>query len=78
MTVEKKEVDMKKKKRSLKFLFLTCLIVYLGIISFSTLAFANYAAEAEQLVEKSRFTFQNFASDPNMAVFLDLAKKARP
>ena len=40
-------------------------------------AFADDASEAQQLVEKARLTFENFAGDPNMGTFRDLVKQAK-
>jgi lipid-binding SYLF domain-containing protein len=65
------------KKRSLKFFFMAGLIVFLSKGIFCPPAFADYATEAEQLVVKAQLTLQNFASNPNMAAFLKLAKEAK-
>ena len=38
---------------------------------------ADEAIEARQLVEKARFTLENFVADPNMAALRDLLKNAK-
>jgi lipid-binding SYLF domain-containing protein len=40
-------------------------------------AAADDALEAKQLVEKARFTLENFMADPNMEVFREQLKKAK-
>lgn len=40
-------------------------------------AVADDALETKQLVEKARFTVENFGADPNLEAFRDLVKKAK-
>lgn len=68
---------MKKKSRSLKIFFMTGLILFLGTTIFPPIVPAQDAEESSALVTQARLTLQNFASDPHMSAFRDLAKTAR-
>ncbi len=53
-------------------------VLTLGIWAIGTMpAAADDATEARQLVEKARFTVENFMADPNMDALRDLIKKAK-
>ena len=41
------------------------------------LAWADSALEATQLVERAKFTIENFAADPNMTAFHKLVQRAK-
>jgi len=68
---------MKKEYGSMKLGLAIGFILSLGALSFAPPALADHASEASQLVTKANLTLQNFASNPDMTAFKDLAKKAR-
>jgi lipid-binding SYLF domain-containing protein len=48
-----------------------------GLVVGPAPTFADDTQDAQQLVEKARFTFENFANDPNMSALRDLVKTAK-
>ena len=57
--------------------FTTGLFLSLATSVFPAAALADSASEANQLVTKAQLAFEDFASDPNLSAFRELAKKAR-
>jgi lipid-binding SYLF domain-containing protein len=60
----------------------TCVVVVVMVAAMALLlgarpAWADDAQDARQLVEKARLTVEQFAAEPNMEGFRDLAKKAK-
>jgi len=68
---------MKKKLQIITALSVLTLLL-IGLLSVQAPpAIADEKADAEQLVEKSKFTLQNFMKDPSMGILRDLLKDAK-
>jgi len=56
---------------------ITGIILCLGVTFYPPTVRGDNAGDARQLVDKARMTLENFASNPQMGAFRNLAKKAR-
>jgi lipid-binding SYLF domain-containing protein len=68
---------MQTRKRSSKTLAMAAVLLSAGMALYPTLAAADEAMEARQLVEKAQLTFESLAADPAMEAMTDLIKKAK-
>jgi lipid-binding SYLF domain-containing protein len=58
--------------------FLSCLLILVGVFSVTPSGFsANYRAEADYLVEASKYALDSFLGDSNMGAFHDLVRQAK-